>query len=198
MKLFYTANSPYARRPVLAVREFDLPVELVDAAPLTAPENILRGFGPGGKVPALATDDGAFICETLLILHYLDGVSGGRLYPGDAAARGTVMQIEGVAALLMDSLFLRSHENRRDPSEQSPGVIEKEAARAARCYDALEDLVDRFGAVLHMGSLSTAASLGYVDGRHPDDGWRDGRPKLAAWNDAMLKRPAVADTVPHF
>ncbi len=108
------------------------------------------------------------------------------------------MQIEGVASLLMDSLFNRAHENMRDPSEQSPGEIETEAARAARCYDALEDLVDRFSPTLDMSLVSTAASLGYADGRHPGDNWRDGRPKLTAWNETMLKRPAVADTVPNF
>jgi glutathione S-transferase len=200
MKLFYVPNSPYARRAVLAVREFELSetVDLVDVSPLAAHDNILRSMGPGGRVPALRTDDGAFICETLLILNYFDGVTGGKLYPGDAVARGVAMQIEGVASLLMDSLFLRAHENRRDPAERSPGEIEKEAGRAARCYDALEDLVDRFGPTLHMGLLSTAASLGYADGRHPGDGWRDGRPKLSAWNEEMLKRPAVAATVPNF
>lgn len=200
MKLFHVPNSPYARRTVLAVREFELSdaVELVDVSPLAAPDNILLGMGPGGRVPALETDDGAFICETLLILNYLDGITGGKLYPGDLAARGAVMRIEGIASLLMDSLFLRAHENRRDPSERSPGEIEKETGRAARCYDALEDLADTFGPALHMGLLSTAASLGYADGRHPGDGWRDGRPKLTAWNEEMLKRPAIAATVPNF
>jgi glutathione S-transferase len=163
MKLFYTPNSPYARRTVLAVREFDLPVELVDVSPLAAPDNILRNLEPGGKVPALQTDEGAFICETLLILNYLDGLSGARLYPGNAEMRAVVMQVEGIAALLMDSLFVRSHENRRDSSEQSPSLIEKETERAAQCYDALEDVVERFGRVMHMGSISTVAALGYAD-----------------------------------
>lgn len=200
MKLFYTHNSPYARRPVLAVREFDLlgMVELVDVAPLTAPDNEVRSHGPGGKVPALLTDEGAFICETLLITNWLDRASGGKLYPSGAAAQAQAMQIEGVAALLMDSLFLRSHENRRDASEQSPGEIEKEAGRAARCYDALEERVDSFGSAMHIGLVGAIAALGYADGRHPGDKWRDGRPKLTAWNDAMLKRPAVAATVPNF
>ena len=165
MKLFYVPNSPYARRAVLAVREFELSetVDLVDVSPLAAHDNILRSMGPGGRVPALRTDDGAFICETLLILNYFDGVTGGKLYPGDAVARGVAMQIEGVASLLMDSLFVRSHENCRDSSEQSPSLIEKKTERAAQCYDALEDVVERFGRVMHMGSISTVAALGYAD-----------------------------------
>ncbi len=200
MKLFYTGNSPYARRPRLAVAEFGLgdKVELVDVAPLTDPNNILRSYGPGAKVPALETDTGAFVCETLLILRILDEASGGKFYPSEAAARGKAFQIEGVASLLMDSLFERSHENRRDPSEQSPAVIEKETGRAARCYDALEGFADDLGGPLHMGILSAAASLGYADGRHPGDKWREGRPKLAAWYEEFIKRPALANSMPNF
>jgi glutathione S-transferase len=200
MKLFYTGNSPYARRPRLAVAEFGLSgkVQLVDAGSLTDPNNILRSHGPGGKVPALETDTGAFVCETLLILRLLDEASGGKLYPTEAKARGTAFEIEGVASLLMDSLFLRSHEKRRDASERSPALIEKEAGRAARCYDALEGFAGELGGPLHMGILSAAASLGYADGRHPDDKWREGRPKLAAWYDQIIKRPSLANSMPNF
>jgi glutathione S-transferase len=200
MKLFYTGNSPYARRPRLAVAEFGLgdKVELVDVNPLTDPNNVLYSYGPGAKVPALETDTGAFVCETLLILRILDEASGGKMYPSDPAARGTAFQIEGVASLLMDSLFLRSHENRRDPAEKSAALIEKEAGRAARCYDALEGFAGQLSGPMNMGILSAAASLGYADGRHPGDKWRDGRPKLAAWYADIIKRPSLANSMPNF
>jgi len=45
-----------------------------------------------------------------------------------------------------------------------------------------------------MGLMSVVAALGYADWRHPDDGWRDGRPKLAAWYKKMEGRSAVAET----
>ncbi len=200
MKLFYSGNSPYARRPRLAVVEFGLEdkVEVIDVSPLNDPKNILHNYGPGAKVPALETDTGAFVCETLLILQILDEASGGKFYPSDPVARGKAMQIEGIASLLMDSLFERSHENRRDPAEKSAAVIEKEAGRAARCYDALEAAVDELSGPLHMGILSAAASLGYADGRHPGDNWRTGRPKLAAWYEDFIKRPALANSMPNF
>lgn len=200
MKLFHTANSPYARRPRLAIRVFDMTdiVEEIDVAPLGSPDNILFQYGPGGKVPALLTDTGAFLCESLVITRHLDEAAGGRFYPKGTAAREEAMQIEGVASLLMDSLFGRSHEKRREPGEQSPGVIEKEATRAARCYDALEGLADKFGGDLHMGTVTVITSLGYADGRHPDDGWRDNRPKITEWYEEMMKQPAMAETKPNF
>lgn len=200
MKLFYSGNSPYARRPRMAIREAGLTgkCEEVNLADPDTRVKILLEYGPGAKVPALLTDDGTFIIESLIISRYLDEVSGGKLYPKDKKEREIAFQVEGVASLLMDSLFHRSHENRRDKSEQSPGEIKKEAGRAQRAYDELEKLLPKFDDKIHMGSISAVASLGYADWRHPGDDWRKGRPKLAAWFEKMMKRPAMAETKPIF
>ncbi|MEL0018373.1 MAG: glutathione S-transferase N-terminal domain-containing protein [Rickettsiales bacterium] len=200
MKLYYTHNSPYARRPRMAIREAGLldRVEEVDASKLENREEVMLGHGPGNKVPGLLTDSGAFICETLLIDHALDDAAGGTLYPKAQAARDFAFELDGIASLLMESLFYRSHENRREDGEKSQAFIDKEAGRAARAYDALEARVDRFGDDMHLGLISIVASLGYADWRHPGDGWRDGRPKLTAWFEKMMERPAMAETKPIF
>lgn len=200
MKLFFSGNSPYARRPRMAIREAGLTgkVEEVNLAdPKERLETLLRN-GPGAKVPALLTDDGAFLIESLIIARYLDEESGGKLYPKDKKEREIALQVEGVASLLMDSLFHRSHEKRRDAGEQSPGEIKKEAERAKRAYDELEKLLPKYDGKIHMGSITAVASLGYADWRHADDDWRKGRPKLAAWFEKMMQRPAMAETKPIF
>lgn len=199
MKLYYTGNSPYARRPRLAVLHFGLgdKVEMVDCAPLGTEDHVLRQYGPGAKVPGLLTDNSVYICETLTILSYLDEVSGGKLYPASGKAREEALALEGFAGLLMESLFYRARENRREDSKPSPSYVESEAARSQRCYDALESQVDGFGDDVNMAHLSVLACLGYADWRHPGD-WRDGRPKLTAWFDRMMKLPACAETKPVF
>jgi len=199
MQLFYTINSPYARRARLAVRESGL-ADRVEEVEIIREENndLLFEHGPGGKVPGLLTDSGTYLCESLIIARYLDEVSGGKLYPADPAAREFALHVEGVASLLMDSLYVRAHENRRDPSERSPALIENETARAARCYDALAGLVGRFDGQVSMDKATAVASLGYADWRHPGDDWRGGRSPLAAWFEAMMKRPAMAETKPIF
>lgn len=200
MKLYYTGNSPYARRPRMAARQFGLmnQIEEIDAAPLDAPNNPLRQYGPGGKVPGLLINSGALLCETLVILNHLDEVSGGKLYPTDLEARGFAMQVEGLASLLMESLFYRARENRRDPGEQSADYKNSEYERSKRCYDALEGLVDQFTEPVNMAHLSVVASLGYADWRHPDDGWRDNRLKLTAWFDQMMQQSSCVETKPIF
>lgn len=200
MKLFYSGNSPYARRARMAVREAGLSgkVEEVDLSPLAENTATLLQYGPGAKVPGLLTDNGTYLCESLVIGHYLDEASGGKLYPKDAKKREFAYHVDGVASLLMDSLFTRARENRRDKSEQSPGLIKAEAERAKRAYDALEAIADKLGSEVNMGTITAVACLGYADWRHPDDDWRGGRPKLKAWYDRMMQRPAMAETKPVF
>jgi glutathione S-transferase len=196
MKLIYSGNSPYARRPRMAIREAGLmdKIEEVDVSPMPDNMDMLLGFGPGAKVPGLVTDSGAYISETLVICHHLNDLSGGKLYPKDPATREQALVIEGIASLLMDSQFARSHEKRRENGEKSQGLIDKETGRSARSYDSLEGMADSFGDDFHMGLISVIAALGYADWRHPDDGWRNGRPKLTAWYKKMETRSSVADT----
>ena len=191
MKAFYTHNSPYARRVRLAARASGLGVEEVDVAPLRRPDQPLLQKGPGGKVPGLETDAGVYLSETLLITGYLNEKSGGKLSPSEAS-----QEVESIASLTLDSLFLRSHEKRAEDGAPSPSLIEGETARAARCYDALEAKLAGQPAALDLGSIAAVTALGYADWRLPEDDWRNGRAGLAAWFDAMHELSDVADTKP--
>lgn len=196
MKLFYTANSPYARRARLVARACRLEIEETDMSPLAERTEELLQHGPGAKVPGLLTDSGAYICETLLITRYLNDLAGGKLTPRDTAEADKALELEGLGSLLMDSLFARSMEKRREDGEKSQTVIDKEAARAARCYDALNDRLTHQPTVLTLGTIAVISALGYADWRHAEDDWREGRPGLKAWFNEMMVNPVVAETAP--
>ena len=200
MRLLYTPNSPYARRTRLAVIEADLEgvVELVNIDPREANIEQLLSRNPSGKVPLLITDDGRALCETLNIVAHLNDAFEGKLYPSDAAALEATREIEGIASTLMDSLYARTHENRRDAAQRSQALIDHEHARAERCYDALEARAESFADRIDMGTISTVCSLGYSDGRHAGDEWRKARPNLSAWYERTMQRPAMAATKPAF
>lgn len=197
MKLYYTGNSPYARRARLALRYSGLMAEAeeVDIESWETNLDTLLASGPGGKVPVLALDDGSSLCESLIIARYLDHRSGGRLYPAGGALR-KVLEIESVACVLMDSLFARSRENRRDAQTRSQTIITREAERAARCYAALDKHVPSFGDKLSMPTLTIIADMAYADFRHDADGWRNKAPSLAKWYEEVSIEAMVAETAP--
>jgi len=198
MKLFYAGNSPYARRARLSARASGLGVEEVDIAPLVRPDQPLLKKGPGGKVPALETDSGAFLCETLIITNYLNEKSGGKLLPAGDAKADAARSLEGLGSLLMDGLFIRSAEMRKEGGTPWAAMQEKEAARSARCYDALADALSGQPATLNVATIAAVSSLGYADWRLPGDDWRKGRQGLSAWYDAMHTLEDVEVTKPVF
>ncbi len=198
MKLYFSQNSPYARRPRLALHEAGLQgrVEEEDLTPRAENDAILFANGPGGKVPALITDTGAFIVESLLICRYLNDLSGNRLTPSHPADRDKAIQLEGTASVLMDTLYFRTHEGRRDAAQQVTTVKEKDAKIAMDAYDALNEATADFGDTVNLGIIATVSALGYADWRHPGDNWRDGRPALAEWFENISERPAMRLTAP--
>ena len=198
MKLYYSGNSPYARRARIVARLSGLSVEEIDVSPLHAEDHYLLKHGPGVKVPGLETDSGTYLCESLIITKYLNRQAGGKLMPSEGPDAEAALELEGTGSLLMDSLFVRTMENLRVRHEISPGLIKKETARASRCYDHLDIRLSGQSAKLHLGTIAVVASLGYADWRHPDDDWRQGRGGLKAWFDEMMQNQAVAETKPNF
>ena len=51
MKLYFSGKSPYARRPRMAICEFDLmgSVEEIDCNPLGGDDHVLRGYAPAAR-----------------------------------------------------------------------------------------------------------------------------------------------------
>ena len=200
MKLLFTRNSPYARRIRMAIRHAHLlsNVEEIDVHPRDENIDQLLGAGPGGKVPVLVTDEGETLCESLVIANYLDRLAPGLLYPRNLARVTKVFQIESAASVLMDSLFTRSREQRREADEQSPGVITLEHERALRCYQTLDAWVPDLpeSENLEMHGITTVAALGYADWRHPGDDWRECAPSLAHWYQIASQYPFAIETKP--
>ena len=200
MKLYFSQNSPYARRPRLVVHEADLEdlVEEVDLTPRAENAAVLFANGPGGKVPALMTNTGAFIVESLLICRYLDDLSGNKLSSTAPNIRDKALQLEGMASVLMDTLYFRTHEDRREEVHQVATIKAKDLKVTFAAYDALNDAVSNFGDTINLGLLTTVAALGSADWRHPSDNWRAGRTALADWFERISERPSIKLTAPVF
>jgi glutathione S-transferase len=197
MRLFFVPGSPYARAVRIAVAELGLGDRIAEVeTTLRDPASTLLPFNPVGRVPALVLDDGTVLTETTLILATLDRLSGRPpLLPfGDRAALAAYGRVTG----MLDGIAVWNRELRRPVHERSPGVSALEESRAARIADVLEVEVARggFAGPLDAAVILLACALGYCERRHTVWRWREGRPALAAWFDAMAARPSLQATLP--
>lgn len=198
MKLYYTANSPFARKLRIFVREAQLIDRIEEIKVVTRkPDNPLLHHGPTGRVPALLLADGTLLIESAIICQYLSAFSSLRLRPASASAQAQDMALDGLGLELMDSLSLRAREQLyRDPEERSVSMRDYEAARCQRCYDYLET---RLPAIhpdqpLSLGAISLAAAMATAEQALLAEDWRPQHPALARWYDDVACRPSLTET----
>ena len=197
MKLFYATGSPYARIVRVVVRELALQsrVEEVEVT-LRDPGSSLLSYNPGGKVPTLQLDDGTTLNESLLVLVYLDTRHDGRkLLPMDGADGWKTLSELGRAYAFLDAVTVWNRELRFGQS--APGVIALEKTRADRVADGLEAALaaGAYAGPIHAAQIVLGAALENFSRRHKVWDWRNGRPRLSAFLDAIARRPSFAETI---
>jgi glutathione S-transferase len=199
VKLYITPGSPYARmaRIVVLERGLEKRVEVIVAQTRKADSPYYR-INPSGRVPYLVRDDGTGLEESALICDWLDQLDGRpRLRVPQSELAWEQRGLEARARSLVDGLAVWGREIARPRDEQSPGLIEHEAARMRRMADAWEGEIDNtlMRGPLNMPQITLACGLG-MEARNPALDWRSGHPKLAQWFDAIAARPSFAATAP--
>ncbi|MBL1435871.1 MAG: glutathione S-transferase N-terminal domain-containing protein [Rhodobacteraceae bacterium] len=199
MKLIYSGTSPFVRKVSVMLLETGLDgrieKETVAISPMK-PGNVVPAANPLGKVPCLITDDGASIFDSRVITRYLDAQhSGTKLYPEDKTL-WEILTLEAMADGMMDAAVLMSYERLlRTDAQKSAEWVEAQWLKISRALAHLEAHVAALEP-LSMASIAVGATLGYLDLRHDDRGWRIIAPKLATWEAAFSKRPSMQATIP--
>ncbi|WP_340109672.1 glutathione S-transferase [Pikeienuella sp. HZG-20] len=201
MQLFHAGPSPYVRKVMVLLEEAGKTgdVALIDGATTPVdPNKALIAANPVGKIPCLVRDDGPALYDSRVITRYLDAKYRTGLYPTGEALWST-MTLEAHADGVLDAALLCIYETRMRPEEhRSEAWVNGQRAKISRGLDALEERwLAHLAGPLDMGVIGIGCMLGYLDFRREMGGWsdwRDGRPGLAAWGEAFLKRPSMAAT----
>ena len=101
MKLYGGFGSPFTRRVGTTLLLYNLKHEhLVLRANVPEELEQLKKFNPLARVPALETDDGMALVDSVTILDYLDRLVGpdSALTPSTGAARTQMLSLIGIAA----------------------------------------------------------------------------------------------------
>jgi glutathione S-transferase len=200
MKLFWSPASPYARkvRAVAHEKGLDGRIEEVAVDAFADPAELLAA-NPLGKVPALIGEDGDPLFDSAVICAYLDAhpqARGAPLCPSAGPERWSVLRAEALADGAMDLGLGLTLERRKPEAERSPTPAARWRGQLARSVDAMLPEIERLPPRVTLAHLAIACALGYLDFRHPDFAWRDGRAGLSAWYEDMARRPSLLATAP--
>ena len=191
--------SPYARKvrvfagergladriePIL-VNPHERPGALVDANPLS-------------KVPTLIDDDGLAHADSLAICLYLDTLGDvAPLIPSSGPARWAVLERHMLANGVMECSVARRMESLLPAEAGRAAGMEKQAVTTRRVLDRFEQTIEEFGEEAGLDTTALACALAYLDFRFPDEGWREGRQRLATWHEAFERRAALKNAPFH-
>lgn len=198
MKLRYSPTSPYVRKVlVLAIETgLDERIERVPTNPWTE-DAALVADNPLGKVPALSTDDGLVLYDSPVICEYLDSLHHGtRIFPIAGKARWQALRQQALGDGILDAAVARRLESQRPPAQRAESWETMHRTAVQRGLEALERDASGWNERLHIGQITAACALGYLDFRFANEPWRTGHPGLATWFERFSARPSMTATAP--
>ncbi|MFQ5618703.1 MAG: glutathione S-transferase C-terminal domain-containing protein, partial [Rhodospirillales bacterium] len=128
---------------------------------------------------------------------YLDSLhDGDRLFPASGAPRWRALGLLALGDGMTDAGVLRLLESRRPEAFRYDKWAQRQGTVIGRAMDSLEGELERLDGPLTIGHIAVACSIGWLDFRFPDLGWRADHPGLAEWFEKFSERPSMTATAP--
>ncbi len=196
MKGYATANSPYARKVRIAAIETGQ-ADLIDWQFMTREERaeLMPPVNPLGKVPAVVLDDGSALYDSPVIVEWLDSLHAGpKMIPESGPERWSALRLAALGDGLGEAVIAVSLEVQKPQPSQA--IIDRQGGKARTALASLNVECASFNDPPKIGEIAVCCAMGYMELRGVLAGWRDDCPALAAWYDAINRRPAFAATAP--
>ena len=201
MKLFYSVNSPYARKARIIIHELSLGSRVEEVTVSLPADAKFRAVNPLGKIPALLLDDGSVIYDSPVICEYLDDLGGGKFFPRGtlfkaAEGRWRALTLQALGDGLADAVVRRNQEMRLAEDKRNAEIIQRQTAAIEGAFAVADRAAPKFPPAPTIGEIAIACAIGYLDLRVPNDGWRNRYPQLAQWLEGFSRFESVAATKP--
>ena len=200
MKLYYSQNSPFVRKVLVAAIEAGIEdgIERIDCTTTTPidPDAVLAN--PLKKIPALETDGGVTLFDSRVICEYLDTEIGdGTQFPDDAMARWRALRLQALADGVMDAVVLARYEWVLRPEHlRWDDWIAGQMTKVDGALADMEAHAGSFGERIDIGTISIGVAAAYLDFRVAHKDWRSACPALAAWFVGFAERRSMQETKP--
>jgi len=200
MELYLNAISPYAR----LVRIVLLEKGLMDAVTLKwcdpwADDADLLKANPAGRIPALVTEEGTTLSESMLIAMYLDSLDSETPTPTILPTNplSVVLHLAGLGQNLMDAAFTTVIARKHYGKDIDQSELGQRRARAMQRL--LNQLNSELGGQptatsIHLGDIAIAVALEYLAFRLPEIRWKEEHAQLAVWHAGVTARTSFVQT----
>lgn len=177
MELLFSPSSPYSAKVRMAARHAGIELTEIQVDTSADPAALVDN-NPLGKIPTLLLDDGGAVYDSVAIMHYLDRLSGGLLYPKKAGKRTDAEVLESLCDGITDCLLAIVYERRFRPEEKIyQEWIDRQWSKVIRGLDYLENNMPKIGKKPHGGHFALAAMVGYLDLRFAGQ-WEEGHARI--------------------
>lgn len=199
MKLFYSNNSPYARKIRILIHEKKVDI-ILEKVVLADKNCIIHEYNPLSKVPTLFVN-GISIFDSPVIAEYVDYKSGPlHLIPSDFDKRMLLKRCEAISDGLCDAAVAIMLEKRRITAQQNAEVFEKQMRKIKLSLTWLNEemegkeyyLEDTFS----YADIAVGSALGYVKLRYPEIDFKEEYLNLHRLYELLMQRPSFQMTVP--
>lgn len=118
-----------------------------------------------------------------------------RCIPQSGPERWRALRLQALGDGIMDAVVMVRYEGHMRPKEFAswPEMLSAQRLKVTRSLDALEQEAAGIGGT-DVGTIAVACALGYLDLRLEELGWREERPRLAAWYSEFAKRDSMRRT----
>ncbi|MEM6741969.1 MAG: glutathione S-transferase family protein [Pseudomonadota bacterium] len=198
LALYQNPASPFARKARVVISETGQDDEIAQIEVIGSPTAKVAAGNPNpiGKIPSLTRADGPTLFDSRVICRFLNARAGAVLYPDNRI--WDVLTVEALADGILDAAVAMVYEKRCRPEEKwSEDWLEGQWSKVERGLTALESQwISHLSGPLDIGQIGVGCALGYLDFRHPDRNWRQGRDTLVAWERRFAERPSMQATRP--
>lgn len=200
MELYLNATSPYARlvRIVLIEKGMMDTVTLKWCDPWADDADLIKA-NPAGRIPALLTEEGTTLSESMLIAMYLDSLNSETPTPTILPTNplSDVLHLAGLGQNLMDAAFTTVIARKHYGKDIDQSELGQRRARAMQRL--LNQLNSELGGKptatsIHLGDIAIAVALEYLAFRLPEIRWKEEHAQLAAWHAGVTARTSFVQT----
>ncbi|NKB57777.1 MAG: glutathione S-transferase family protein [Alphaproteobacteria bacterium] len=195
-------GSPFVRRVAITLRLYGIPHEHQALSASGDDRPKLQAINPVARVPALITDEGETLIDSVTILDYLDRLVGPEkaLTPSDGAARTKVMALIGLAIGGIEKSIAAYYEMGKRPEEMwHRPWLDTLLEQSKDGFEALDRAAATpwlAGDRMTQADISTVAFWDFAVRVRPSDAPAMDCPNLVAIADRANALPAFAETKP--